>query len=86
MAKKKKTKTTFKDIWSMCWAEYVAFVTAAWKDAWTGLKEALIAFVCAVFTWLKLVLGAVFGGIWKLIVLPIGAWLKAVIINLIEKI
>lgn len=79
-------KEVKKSIWKECWEKYVAFVKDAWENAWVSLKDALIIFVSAVFEWLKLICGAVFGGIWDLLILPLGKWCKKVVIEWIERI
>lgn len=79
-------KTETKSIWKECWEKYVTFVVDAWKNAWTTLKEALIQFVLAIFEWLRLMVGATFGGLWTLIILPICKWLKEKISVWISKI
>lgn len=83
MAKKEEVK---KSIWKECWEEYVAFVTESWKQSWTVLKEAVLTFLEAIFDWLLLIVGAVFGGLWNLIILPVGKWLKEKIIEWIKRI
>lgn len=83
MAKKEEVK---KSIWKECWEQYVAFIKEAWKSAWVSLRDALLAFVDALFDWAKLILGAVFKGIWDLIVLPVGKYVKQLVVDFIKRI
>ena len=75
-----------KKIWKQCWYDFRLWFDGQWKCAWELLQAALITFVQACFEWLKTIVGGVFAGFWKLVVLPIGKWCHNKIVEWIEKI
>lgn len=75
-----------KKIWEKCWEEYCVWFCSQWSYAWYTLKTSIIGLIDSVFEWPYAVLGAIFGGLWKLVLIPVGKYIKEKIIAWIEKI
>lgn len=75
-----------KTIWKKHWKEFTNWFCDQWKYAWGLLRESIITLTIALFEWLHTILGAVFGGLWKLFILPVGKYIKEKLIEWIEKI
>ena len=75
-----------KEIWSKQWDEYTTWLLTQWKYAWELLKASIIGLIKAIFEWAYAILGAVIGGLWKLVIVPTGKWCCQQVINWIKKI
>lgn len=75
-----------KEIWSKQWDEYTTWFLTQWQYAWEFLTTSIIGLVKAIFEWVYAILGAAIGGLWKLVLVPIGKWCCEKIINWIKKI
>ena len=75
-----------KEIWSKQWDEYTTRLLTQWKYAWELLEASIIGLIKAIFEWAYAILGAVIGGLWKLVIVPTGKWCCQQVINWIKKI
>lgn len=75
-----------KEIWAKEWDEFTVWFRSQWKYAWDLLSTSIIALVKAVFEWAYAILGAAIGGLWKLVIVPVGKYALDTIINWIKKI
>lgn len=53
------------------WNEYKTWLKAQWKEAWLILRDALIIFVNAIYTWLYSIIATIFVGLYKIVIKPI---------------
>ena len=75
-----------KEIWSKQWDEFTTWLLTQWKYAWELLETSIIGLIKAIFEWAYAILGAVIGGLWKLVIVPTGKWCCQQVINWIKKI
>jgi hypothetical protein len=68
------------------WNEYKLWIKQQWKSAWFVLRDAIIIFISALYTWIYSILGSVFMGLWKLVLSPMIEYIKQKFIDWFERI
>ena len=71
--------------WKQCWIEYKMWFCEEWKNAWYILREAVVSMISAAFQWVYTIIGALFGGFWKLVLKPVLHYINKLLVDLIKK-
>lgn len=74
-----------KEIWTQQWDEFTTWFITQWKYAWELLKTSIIGLIQSIFEWLYTVAGTAIGGLWKLVLVPVGKYTLEKLIELVKK-